>query len=251
MQEIVIGSVVIDPSARGDKEDCIFLFPDGLEGHYGGGMSDRGERVARAYGDGDLSLDGFLSSGALNLRGGMTARTPEALVYKIQRFTAEFTSKEIVVSLRDESGRFWRTARRVALPKVTRHGRDLCYATFEAELRFPDPFYYGETRTYRPGERAVNKGNAPATPRIKVTGPYPPYTVTDGLGHEIATAMTLPAGGVDVIDLSTGWLTRAGAVVSGGIAKFDPWKIPAFGSVVHTFNGPSEQIVIEVTDTYM
>ena len=247
----MIGSVLIEPYAQRDKNDCIFLNPDGIEG-FTGGTADRGEQTNRPYGDGALSVDGFLSAGSLALEGGIIAPTPDELVNKINRFVAEFRNREIVVSMRNELGRYWRMARRNSLPTVTRDGNDRCFAEFEAELWLPDPHYYGSTRSYAAGVRAPNFGSADAIPIIRVRGPQPAgYTVGDGEGGEIVVTSTLSAGGTDVIDLRTGWVRRAGVIISGAVSKFQPWVVPAYGSKVHTFSGDPSLLAVEVTDTFM
>lgn len=251
MQELIVGTIVIEPYAQRDKDDCIFLGPDGVSG-FTGGTADRGEQTARPYGDGALSVDGFLSAGALVLEGGIIAPTPEELVQKINRFVAEFKSREIVVSARDEGGRYWRMARRNSLPTITRHGRDRCFAKFQAQLWLPDPHYYGLTRSHPAGVRAANYGSADAIPTVRVKGPQPAgYTIGDGEGGEVVVTQALGAGGTDVIDLRTGWVRRAGVIVSGAVSKFQPWVVPAYGSKVHTFTGDASLVSFEVTDTYM
>ena len=251
MQELKIGDVLIEPYAPRDKDDCVFLMPDGLSG-FTGGTTDRGEQTARPYGDGALSVDSFLSAGSMTLDGGITAPTPFDLVQKINRFVAEFTNREIMISAKDEAGYFWRVARRNGLPVVKRHGADRCFARFNAQLWFPDPHYYGQTRTAPSGVRVANYGSADAIPTVRVQGPQPAgYTIGDGEGGEIVVTQALGAGGTDVIDLRTGWVRRAGVIVSGAVSKFQPWTVPAYGSKVHTFSGGSGAVSFEVTDTYM
>lgn len=251
MQELKIGGVLIEPYAPRDKDDCFFLMPDGLSG-FTGGTTDRGEQTARPNGDGALSVDGFLSAGSMTLDGGITAPTPFDLVKKINRFVSVFTNREIAISAKDEAGHYWRMARRNALPTITRHGRDRCFARFNVQLWLPDPHYYGETRSASAGVRVANYGSADAIPTVRVQGPQPAgYTIGDGEGGEIVVTQALGAGGTDVIDLRTGWVRRAGVIISGAVSKFQPWTVPACGSKVHTFTGDASLVSFEVTDTYM
>ena len=251
MQELKIGSALIEPYAPRDKNDCIFLNPDGISG-FTGSTADTGEHTDRPYGDGAWSVDGFLSAGSMMLDGGIIAPSPFDLIKKINRFMSEFTNREIKISAKDEAGNYTRIARRIALPKVTRHGNDRCFARFNVQMWFPDPHYYGETRSAPAGVRMVNYGSADAIPTVQVRGPQASgYTVGDGEGGEVVVTSALSAGGTDVIDLRTGWVRRGGVIISGAVSKFQPWVVPAFGSKVHTFTGSPSLVSFEVTDTYM
>jgi len=131
------------------------------------------------------------------------------------------------------------------------------WMTFDLELKFPDPFRYGNSRPFSSAVGApvevFQRGTAPAWPVVTVTGSMPEgYELTLG-GQLVEVTKGLASGSTHTIDMRTGILRENGSRIYGsiGIAEYfavKPGPSQSFYSVAATGSGNA---TIRFNDTYI
>ncbi|WP_153004771.1 hypothetical protein [Microbacterium testaceum] len=132
----------------------------------------------------------------------------------------------------------WKTRTGTRLSAYVRRGRGWEFtlspsprrATFLHRFRAPSQRVYGDQAEPVVGANVVveNRGSAPTPSVITVTGAMPNgYSIRGPWGRVYDVAAGINAGSRDVIDLSTGLLTRDGALAAGVYGpRIDVWEIP-------------------------
>lgn len=242
-----LGGLTFDDGASGST-------PFTVGADYGwsvGGVEMRRDSSYRPAAAGKFGAPGYLSERLLGWSGLVLTRSVEEQAHELRRLSGLLADGLTGVVSRDGSPDLWATVQRADSPssQVLVPGRVASYSvSFEAT----DPCLYGEVRSFAAGAPVVQYGNYAASPELVVTGPHPAgYTVSAGLSSYTVTA-PLAAGVTDVVDMSTGWVRRNGALLVGGVSRADTWSVPpGLPGLVHTLSGGSGSLLVRVTDTFI
>lgn len=102
-------------------------------------------------------------------------------------------------------------------------------ATWSVDLRCVDPLKRGELRTYSGTSMNVfHRGRFGALPKVTVraTTTMTSYRINGPGGKQFVVTAPLSAGSTDVIDFSTGWVYRNGALLEKATSRSEVWEIP-------------------------
>lgn len=227
------------------------IAPDGLDG-LDDGVSVRGEVVQRQFADGDYDLPTTLDARIVQIAGGCIANSPGQLAWFKSALKGMFGGASGPVTFEHLGSTVWGVARMApsTRPNFKVDGTDSLSAAFSIQLKFPDPFLYGETRTFAGGTPALHYGNWKAIPVHVVSGVNASgYTINGPGGRQFKVAKPVTSGSPHTIDMRTGWLTINGVVQTGAVTIADLWSIPAGGQVTHTLTGSGLTLATTVKDT--
>ncbi|WP_091232648.1 hypothetical protein [Microbacterium sp. 3J1] len=210
----------------------------------------RGETIERPAADGEFDMPVYRGARLITMSGWARVTALNDLADLESRFAAilaDGKSGRLVVS---EYGRTLHALVRVYGQSTFARRGSTRYADWSLKLRAADPWRYGKLRTFAAGVPAAHAGNAPASPVFTVVGPQPAYSISAG-SRQFAVSTALPAGSTDVIDLSTGWVRRNGAVLVDGVSRAETWTIPPGPTgVIHGFSGTASRFSGAVRDTH-
>jgi hypothetical protein len=125
-------------------------------------------------------------------------------------------------------------------------------AAFAVQLKFADPFLYGDTRDFIPGRDAYHSGNVDAWPVQVVVGGAPSgYTILGPNNRQFIVTTALNEGHPHRIDFADGRLTIDGIRSSGGVDRMEVWPVPAGADVAQSLVVPAgyANLTTFVTDT--
>lgn len=131
------------------------------------------------------------------------------------------------------------------------------WLTFDLELKFPDPFKYGERR-YKSvasgsSDTVFHRGTVEAWPSVTVSGSMPDgYTVTIG-GQSVSVPMGIPSGASHTIDFRRRRLYINGSLFMGAFGAQNFRSIPPGLRTSVSLSAPSGSGSAGVTvyDTYI
>lgn len=229
--------------------------PDGLTGWWGRPASS-GSQSARPGAHGEFDLPAFVGGRIVTIQGWVEGNPLEwdAWCDRLSGLGASGDRVRVVVEENGDSTWAWC---RVMAVQVTRSTAKHPPA-FMVTLRAANPRRYGAVRGSAPTSTTrhtmLNRGNFPAAPRFFVTGPQPGgYSIiADGKPNYQVNTVT-PAGKTDVIDFSTGRVTRDGVSLLGAVLAPRPWTVPGGGEQkwYAAPTGAAGSVYGELTDTYV
>lgn len=248
--DVQVGGVTF----RGDWDSATYTIErNGLTGWLVGGAAIDRESIKRPSQHGEFDTPGFLTGRLITLTGDVLSSSEADMVADLVALNgvlAAGVSGTMTVTIGGVATTA--TVRRSGEPTVdvTVFGRRARY-----QFRFwaPDPRRYGATHTFGPDGSVSDiehDGNFPATPTLKVAGDSSGgYTVT-GPGSKLITVTTaLESGHPHTIDLATGGLYVDGSRVIGGMTVYQPWTVPAGGTVAASVSAGTLEVTVK--DTYV
>lgn len=240
----------------GGGQDGFYIRGEGLGGLLDG-VDVRRDSVDRPNADGVFSASTYLTPRVVVIGGDCVAGSAEKLDHYASRLKVlQATRGEFRVVFDMPGKTLWGDAHLSDRPTFvpTIWG---VLAEWDIELQFDDPRLFGESRTFTTGSGlnmpVHHYGNADASPVLTVSGTMPSgYTLTGG-GESYTVTRAVVAGSPHVIDLSTGFLSIAGVVQSGGITAADVWTVPGGAPVIHRLQPTSGTgtLTVSITDTYL
>lgn len=236
----------------GDGPADFTIEQDGLQGWLSGGVSMRRDVDDRPTSHGQFSAPGLLSGRMVALEGKVHASSPYDYERKLNMLSAVLADGGDAPFVVQGAVTTRAVVSRWAEPQVTPivYGR---LASYQLRLWSPDPRRYGDSATFTSGP-AFHRGTFAAIPLMTVTGNLPGgYTINGPAGAQYIVTAGLAPGATDRIDMRTGWVTRNGAPLDGGVSRADTWVIRPGEQVTHTLSAPSGSgvLTVEVTDTYV
>jgi hypothetical protein len=180
---------------------------------------------ARLLADGDYDGDENYSSRLVTVNGRLSADNPHDAFMARARLTSLLRMPGLFAVDQFDLPQ-WGTARRGRIAPGAIKGRHL---PFQMELRFNDPYKYGEARSFSAavgsGFDVFQRGTVPANPVVTVTGSFPGgYELTLG-GRLVTVPRAVTSGAPHVLDMRTGILRVGGAVVRGGFEYAELFKV--------------------------
>ncbi|WP_067198935.1 hypothetical protein [Microbacterium sp. XT11] len=237
-------------------EPGLYIKPDGFSG-WDGTADVRRESVERPGEDGEFDLPVYSGARVVKVDGVVLADSLDSLgwwKHHVMGIGAGGVRFRVEVDHHGET--LWAWARRGGQAEFTDSGirSRLLHAGFFQQWVFPDPRKYGETNVSTRGTtvQAYHRGNAPVSPVVEVTGPFPNgYTVT-AAGRTLTVTAPLPAGSVDRIEIGRSRLFRNGSRLLGAISVPGRWAIPGGVQVTHALTGAggSGSMVVRTLDAF-
>lgn len=206
-------------------------------------------------GHGSIPVPVYYGPRTVTLKGRLIAKSHELAVDAKRRLSALLQeSGELVVV--DGGG--------VALSAQASRGRITPgpvkgrWLPFDMELKFPDPFKYGASRSFNvalgSAVTVYQRGYFGAWPIITVTGSAPGgYAVSLG-GRLVRVVAPLVSGSPHTLDMRTGILRAGGVRVHAGITVAEYWTVPpGIRSVVGTapVTTGTATVAVSFKDTYI
>lgn len=232
-----------------DIDDAFVIEPGGLQTWLGSGQVRR-EDTARPTRHGSFFAPGFLSAKVTPITGHILAGSEATLKAKRRQLEALLVGVDTArMTVDDGEGLItWADVGLAQQGAVREFGDGSHSASFSIQVWSPDPFRFGELRTYGPAASvtAFHRGTVPAVPVIEVTGAGTAFTVTSPGGTYQVSGAT--AGGTHRIDMRNGWLYRDGVLVENASVSADTWSIPPGERWAHATS--SGQVRVLVHDTY-
>jgi len=209
--------------------------------------SMRRERVPRPNAAGLFVTPGYLEEQEFRWSGLILTESEYAQRHAIDRVSSLLGSGGTGRLNIDFSEVRWADVQRGEIPEpvVVVPGK---IAKYQILVTAPDPYLWGETRTYAQGQQAVNRGTLPVAPVIEITGPAPGYTVTGPGGKTFVVTQSLSAGQTHRIDMATGRVYRNGVLQVGIVSNGGTWTIPPGGGVTHAASAGTMRVF--VTDKF-
>ena len=244
MREARIGGVVFSFSGG----DGFVVGPDGWSG-WDGGVSIRRDETPRPNGHGVFDAPGYLGGRLVAISGHILGKTPADTVNLAARLTgllADGSKARLVVDTGSEVT--WADVRLADQTQVTVWGSDPRVADFMVQLFAPDPYRYGEVRSF-PAGAAFHRGNTGAWPVIEVEGPSSGWTVTYG-GNTVTVTQSLTSGQTHRYDTRTGRLTRNGALQAGAVSVAAFGAHPPGKALTYTRTAGTGTVTVHLTDTF-
>lgn len=130
-------------------------------------------------------------------------------------------------------------------------------ADYQVDLWLPDPFKYGESRSFVSSGADVqlwHRGNAASWPVVTVSGSFPSGYRIVHPGGSFRVGSALSAGSTDVVDFRRGTVHRNGVLLSGVVLTADRRSVPGGVSVpmrVEAVSSGSGQASFAVVDTFL
>ena len=209
--------------------------PDGLEG-ITDGVAAKGQTVPRPGAHGDFELPTYLDSRIVSISGTCLAESPQDLKQWGEAFTGLLVGRVGKITM-DHLGdvRWGRAGLAPGTQKKFKvHGVDSLSADFHIQLKFSNPRFFGDSKTFGSGEFAYHYGNFASAPVHTVTGNMPGGYAIDGPNFkQFRVLAPLVPGHPHTVDMNTGHLSIDGVVVFGFVQRADTWAIPGGGQVIH------------------
>jgi len=230
------------------------IAPDGFTG-WDDGVDTRRDMVARPSSPGSFVTPGYADSRLVTLSGSCWAMSEQKLDWFKRQLTGLFPDRALrTVTVEHQGSTLWAMGTRGAKPTFKVTGADPRDALWSLSLWFPDPWKYGETRTFGPGTTVVahHYGNTDARPKFTVAsaaGIGTGYTINGPDGEVFTVTQPVAAGVPHVIE--NGLLYINGAVVYDKISSGETWTIPPGVSVSQSLVpvSGSGTLSVEVKDT--
>lgn len=187
---------------------------------------EKSNSEARPLADGDFDAEVFYGSRLVTVNGRLSATSPEMALMASERLSSllripALFSVDHFGMMRSGMAR----RGRIAPGKIK--GRHL---PFQMELRFIDPYKYGEkhTETGSPGSPAslFHRGTTAAWPVVTISGASASGYLLTLNGRTVTVTRALVSGSPHTLDFRTGILRVGGAVARGGIGTADFGPIP-------------------------
>lgn len=180
--------------------------------------SEKANSESRPLADGDYDAQVFYGPRMVTLNGRLSAKTPGDAFKARQALTA--LARTPAQFLVDQFGEpIHAEARRGRISPGNIVGRHL---PFQMELRFIDPFKYGTWEMFSASVGAdvavFHRGNAPAIPRVVVSGSMPGGYTLMLAGSSVVVTEPLVSGSPHTIDYRKRRLYKGGAPVRGGLS---------------------------------
>lgn len=228
----------------GEGEADFTIEPGGVAGVVDGADTrfDRAERPSR---DGDFPAVGYSTGRMGSISGLIHASSGGDFERKRSLLAALPARSPLRMTAQTPDGTFWCDVQRWGKPDVTPlvYGRS---ARYMVQFWSPDSRWFGDLRTFRPGDAVYHFGNATATPVVRVVGPVSaPYSVSSQ-GRSFTVTQSLSSGQSHRIDMASGWVYRNGVLQTGVVSSAQKFTVPPGPSV--TFSGPSSSF-LDVLDT--
>lgn len=245
---------------RGDADSSagFTISPDGWTG-WEDSVEVRGDSVARPQGDGDYDTPTTLGTRIVSISGTCWAESEEKTAHLGSRLKGLLAGGASGVMTVDHYGsKLW--ARGKLAPGVKTlfqaRGYDPRIADFQIQLKFTDPYRYGETTTFAAEAgtplvvKAFHRGNYFAYPILTITGSMPSYSVSSGgKTYQVLTPVT--SGHPHQIFMDTGLLVIDGSPRYNLPGSRQTWRIPAGTEVTQTLApaGGTGAMTVTVPDT--
>jgi len=229
----------------------LFIDPDGFEG-YDDGVATRSRAVSRENAHGDYVVPGYLDARVVSISGWALTATAREMADLKRQFNALLAVDYGLVSfnhLGDEPR--WGTATRApgVAPKFKVNGRTSTEASFQIQLKFPDPRFYGDTHTLAATAGnpvvSINRGNFAATSIITVSGVASGYTITGPGGLTRSIVSPIAVGNPHVVDMATGYVRNNSGFLEG-VSSGSTWAVPAGGTASQTISSTSGSVSMSV-----
>lgn len=215
----------------------------------------RSERADRASSPGSFVVPAYLSSRLVTLRGTALAES-ESELEQMEDVLSGLAVSQSRMTVTTTKGTRWAWCRGEDELRWSRFG-GTSEAEFELSLFLPDPFKYGEARSFTSTGSDVqlwHRGNTEAWPVITVTGSFPNgYRIVHQNGSFRVTS-PLGSGQTDVIDFRRGVVARNGVVQQGVVMAADRKSVPGGALApmrVEAVTSGSGTAVFSVVDTFV
>lgn len=210
---------------------------------------EKSNSEARALADGDYDAEVFYGSRLVTVNGRLSATNPEMAFSASERLSGLLRAPSLFSV--DQFGMMRSgMARRGRIAPGQIKGRHL---PFQMELRFIDPYKYGEkhTETGSPGSPAslFHRGTADAWPVVTVSGSSASGYLLTFNGRTVTVTRALVAGSPHTLDFRTGILRVGGSVARGGIGTANFGPIPPGLPKLMTINAGN--ISVAYHDTFI
>lgn len=240
---------------HGHTDSGFLIGPGGFKGWEGSAATKR-DGVDRTGAHGSFAVPAFKAARLVTLSGHALAAS-EAELEHMGEVLAGVGQSEQTITVQSASGARWGRGSVEGEIKFDRVG-GATEAVFSLTLWMPDPFKYGETRSARStgaNVELMNRGNARAVPKFKVTGPFPGgYRLRGPAGESFSVTTALASGSVDDIDFASPVIRRNGSPLTRAVLSPEQWTIPGGGVASFRVEGISGGTGFAdgfVTDTYV
>lgn len=248
--DVQVGGVTF----RGDWQSATYTIEkNGLTGWLLGGAAVDRESIKRPAAHGEFDTPGFLTGRLITLSGDVWSTGEADMVSDLEVLNgllADGQSGTMTVTIGGVTTSA--AVRRSGEPSinVTVFGK---HARYQFRFWAADPRRYGSATTFGPGSSVSDiehAGNFPATPVLKVSGSAGGgYTVTGPGSRVITVTADLESGHPHTIDLASGGLYVDGSRVVAGMSVYQPWTVPAGGSVGASVSAGTLEVTVK--DTYL
>lgn len=223
-------------------EPGLYIKPGGFSG-WDDTADVRREAVERPGEDGEFDLPVYSGARVVKVDGiALAGASDELGSWKHTAMGIGAGGVRFRVDVQHHGETLWAWARRGGRGEFNDSGvreSRLLSAGFLLQWVFPDPRKYGEERVTPSGTlvRLGHYGNAPVSPILEVTGPFPNGYSIGAAGRLLTVSAPLPAGVVDRIDVGRSRLFRNGSRLLGAISVPGRWAIPGGVEVAHSIAG--------------
>lgn len=209
---------------------------------------------ARALADGDYDAEVFYGSRLVTVNGRLSAKSPEMAFTASERLSGLLRIPALFSV--DQFGMMRSgLARRGRIAPGQIKGRHL---PFQMELRFIDPYKYGEIQSFTVASDnevfVFHRGTVPAWPKLTITGNLPGGYEVGLVDRLIQVTRPLTAGQTHTIDTRAGILRSNGALIAGGLGITELFRVkpglPQSLLFMPRTTG-SGTLKVEVTDTFI
>lgn len=247
---VTVAGVVFTDAPDVDDDRVFLITPKGLSGWFGS-AGVRRQETQRPAGHGSFDSLGYRDAKVPFIRGTVIARTRgelNAMSRQLEGLLADGSMARMTVQ-DDVGGVTWQDVR-IAQPAVVDDFGDGETADFQVGFWSPKAEIYGDGDPKRAtGSSATlfHRGTIPAPITVRIPNSPAAYTISGPGGRQFVVSGA-PSGGVHVVDLRTGRVTRDGVLLQGVVTRADSWDLPSGVRWAHSISAGSPDWL--VPDTY-
>lgn len=218
-------SVKVGPlEFQGWAANGFLISPNGITG-WDNAPSSRRTDAVRVGGHGSFGTSSLLNGRLVTIAGNVLAESEPELLHFLDLLAAMPVRKHRM-TVQDVRGSRWCDVVVEGEPQVSRTGGDR-EAEYQVSFFASNPRKFGEQRVFTSTGSSVpafHYGNFDADPVFEVSGFVNGYRIT-GPGGDFTVSGPRPSGAVDVVDFSTGLLTRDGVPLTRAVTSAKLWTV--------------------------